>query len=197
MIILALDSCYGICSVAIQINGQTISSIKESVKHKQAELLLPMIESALRKAQLKYVDLEYVAVTIGPGSFTGIRIGLSVAYAIVTTLAKPIIGITSLESIAWQHREDQQIICALDAGRNQFYFQQFNNQKAIGKPNLIKRDELEKLAVSIPVIGNFCKDNIILPDAESTVQIAAAKLAEQNNTTDLVKALYIRLPSIN
>lgn len=100
MVVLAIDTCCGPFSIIIRKDHQSLAHIVEIQENKQAELLVLTIEKALSKAEIGYEDLELIAVTNGPGSFTGIRAGLASVYAISSVLSIPCIGVTTLEALA-------------------------------------------------------------------------------------------------
>lgn len=99
--VLAFDTALGECSVAIW-NGRLLASEYESERNRQTSRLVPMIESVMQKASLSFADLGAVVTTSGPGSFTGIRIGLSVARGFSLASAVPCFAVSTLELLAWQ-----------------------------------------------------------------------------------------------
>src|SRR5690606_17449731 len=95
-----IDTSNNNCSVALSENGKVISSFYEMRLEKQAEQLLPMIFELLIESNTDFKNIEAYAVNVGPGSFTGIRIGVAAAHGFNIASQKPVIGITSLETIA-------------------------------------------------------------------------------------------------
>jgi len=129
MIVLAMDTCCGTSSVTIQNDYQLLAQVVEKKENKQAELLIPIIESALSTAQMSYADINLLVVTNGPGSFTGIRAGLASIYAISSLLNIPAIGITTLEVLAAQlinDIEEDEFYITVAAGRGRYYCQLFD-----------------------------------------------------------------------
>ena len=98
--ILSIETSTSICSVAIHERGAllALAEIKEPGAH--AEKLLDLVDAAMKQAELRMSDLEAVAVSQGPGSYTGLRIGVSTAKGIAYALVIPVIGITSLHAMA-------------------------------------------------------------------------------------------------
>ena len=128
--ILAIDTSTGPCSVAIVRNKHIVAFSEESRPHQQAAQLMTLVENALSAANIGYADIDAVAVTTGPGSFTGIRIGLAAARAIGMAAQKPVIGYTSLQVLVFAAQplaiERDGIIVSMRAGKRQVFFQQFN-----------------------------------------------------------------------
>ena len=85
MIILTFDTTMSTCSALIQNNGIIVSKFNQTVIHGQSELILSAIEEILRSAKINYFDIDKVGVTLGPGSFTGIRVGIATARALGLT----------------------------------------------------------------------------------------------------------------
>jgi tRNA threonylcarbamoyladenosine biosynthesis protein TsaB len=130
--ILALDSSIGISSVAIWHGGKLAVYLEDRESTMQASRLVPLVEQALAQAGLTYKDLTLVAATVGPGSFTGIRIGLSTARGIAFAAGIPCVGYTTLEVMHAAGGE----LCILNAGKGEVYYQYFGAQQtdpAIGK----------------------------------------------------------------
>ncbi|MDF1764299.1 MAG: tRNA (adenosine(37)-N6)-threonylcarbamoyltransferase complex dimerization subunit type 1 TsaB [Oleibacter sp.] len=97
--LLALDASESYCSVAVHVNDE-IFAVSEEQPRSQAQRLLPMIDELLTKAKVKRADLDGVSFGRGPGSFTGLRIAVSVAQGISAALDIPIMGISSLQALA-------------------------------------------------------------------------------------------------
>ncbi len=128
--LLHIDTATQVCSVALSANGSLLQekTILESNKHTEKVNLL--VEELLQLAQIQVSDLKGVSVAIGPGSYTGLRVGLSVAKGLAFGLDIPIIEINTLHSIAYPHRnKDKYILAALDARRKEVYM-------SIYKPDL-------------------------------------------------------------
>ena len=126
---LVLDTALSACSAAL-VDGDTVRSNRfEAMQKGHAEALLPMIDEVLAEAGCSYKDLDRLAVTVGPGAFTGLRIGLSTARGLAVALDLPLAGVTTLEALAVAaanaEPSDQDIAVAIDARRGQVYFQIF------------------------------------------------------------------------
>lgn len=105
MIVLGIDTALDACSVAIVRDGETLAQISEQMNRGQAERLAPMVREAAAQAGVSFNQFDRIAVTTGPGSFTGVRVGLSFARALALALAKPCVGVSTLEALALQDGE--------------------------------------------------------------------------------------------
>ncbi len=130
MKLLALDAATTSCSVACWSGGAVIAQREETADRRQAEILMPMVQSAMREAGFDYNMLDLIAVTIGPGSFTGVRIGLAAARGIALASGLPLTGVTTLQALAAAPSPDERqggpILAVLDARRGQLYGQFFD-----------------------------------------------------------------------
>ncbi|WP_341754466.1 tRNA (adenosine(37)-N6)-threonylcarbamoyltransferase complex dimerization subunit type 1 TsaB [Candidatus Tisiphia endosymbiont of Dioctria rufipes] len=192
MKILAFDTANNSASVAISEDQIILAYIEELRSSMQAETIVPMIEEALKIAKLSYHDLDYLAVTNGPGSFTGIRIGLSVAKGLL--LSTDITGITTsnCEYFWWrasrQVKNYNKIFIFLNAYRGQLYSQVFDQNEQASIPSLINYDQAVELLNTEDATINVC--------AGSGVEMIYDKIKDIKNLTILprftrVKALHI------
>lgn len=162
MKILALDTANNSASVAISDDDKILAYKEELRPGMQAETILPMIESALKSAGLVYSDINYLAVTNGPGSFTGIRIGLSVAKGILFASNIQGIAVSNFEFSYYraigQIKNYDKIFIFLNAYRGQLYGQIFDRNNDVSSPMLIEYDiaiELLKSELSKPQQGSI------------------------------------------
>jgi tRNA threonylcarbamoyladenosine biosynthesis protein TsaB len=105
MIVLAVDTAFDACSVAIVRGEETLAVISEPMNRGQAEQLAPMAREVAAEAGIAFADIDRVAVTTGPGSFTGVRVGLSFARALALALDRPCVGVSTLEALALSDTE--------------------------------------------------------------------------------------------
>ncbi len=125
MRLLAFDTATSQCSAAVWADGAVAARETEPMRRGHAEALMPMIQRVLAAAESRYADLDAVAATVGPGAFTGLRVGLATARGLVLAAGIPGIGITSLEAVAANDPTDGPRLVALDARRRDLYVQAF------------------------------------------------------------------------
>ena len=122
MKILAIDSTAIVASVALCDNEKLIALYTVNNGNTHSETLLPMVESILKEAKLTPADIELFAVSNGPGSFTGVRIGCATIKGLAFGRNVPCIGVSTLEALAYNLRGSDGIICpVMNARRNQVY----------------------------------------------------------------------------
>ena len=128
MLILAIDTALDACAAAVLDTGtsQMIGRESLAMKRGHAEALMPLIARVMKDAGLPFAALDRIAVTAGPGSFTGLRVGLSAARGIALAAGKPVVGLTTLSAYAApvvSESGEQPVISAIDARHDQVYFQ--------------------------------------------------------------------------
>jgi tRNA threonylcarbamoyladenosine biosynthesis protein TsaB len=128
MLILAIDTALDACAAAVLDTDASRLIARESqpMKRGHAEALMPLIGRVMREAGLPFAALDRIAVTAGPGSFTGLRVGLSAARGIALAAGKPAVGLTTLSAYAAPvvaESGDHPVISAIDARHDHIYFQ--------------------------------------------------------------------------
>jgi tRNA threonylcarbamoyladenosine biosynthesis protein TsaB len=128
MLILAIDTALDACAAAVLDTGTSklIATESQAMKRGHAEALMPLIARVMKEAALPFAALDRIAVTTGPGSFTGLRVGLSAARGIALAAHKPAVGLTTLSAYAAaivSENGEQPVISAIDARHGQVYFQ--------------------------------------------------------------------------
>ncbi len=200
MNILALDTATAACSVALWGAGALRARRFAAMTRGHAEALLPMIEETMAEAGLAYADLDAVAVTVGPGTFTGLRVGLAAARGLALAAGVPVLGVTTLETLAHglapEASAGRVVVAALDARRGEVYVQQFDAARApLGPPQVAAP---AAAAAALPpgpaiLVGDgaglvaaalgVARDDVTvaeaprLPDAAMAVELAARRFA--------------------
>ena len=133
MKILSIDTSSNICGVSILKNDNLICNLDSNTGKTHSENLMPMINNALTITSLQVKDFDLIVCDIGPGSFTGIRIGVATAKAFVDSFNIPCVGISSLEALAYnlkknvfKDRAKKNLICSMiDCKNDNCYFALF------------------------------------------------------------------------
>jgi tRNA threonylcarbamoyladenosine biosynthesis protein TsaB len=128
MLILAIDTALDACAAAVLDTdaGKLIAQESQAMKRGHAEALMPLIARVMKASGIAFAALDRIAVTTGPGSFTGLRVGLSAARGIALAAAKPVVGLTTLTAYAAPFVGDDSahpILSAIDARHDHVYFQ--------------------------------------------------------------------------
>jgi tRNA threonylcarbamoyladenosine biosynthesis protein TsaB len=128
MLILAIDTALDACAAGVLDTNAGVMIARESqaMKRGHAEALMPLLARVMKDAGVPFLALDRIAVTTGPGSFTGLRVGLSAARGIGVAANKPVVGLTTLSAYAApvvSRNAGQPVISAIDARHDQVYFQ--------------------------------------------------------------------------
>lgn len=142
MNILAVDTCLDACSVAVWTDGRTLAAASEPMSRGHQERLAPLTQSMMAAAALTFADLDRIAVTVGPGSFTGLRVGLAFAKGLALALDIPCVGIGTLEALAETVQEAPGaaggfVGACIDAHRGQVYLQAFIDGRPAMAPDVL------------------------------------------------------------
>ena len=190
MKILALETSAKAVSAAVTENGKVLCSGYQDTGLTHSRTLMPIVEHILKNTNLTMADMDAIAVSAGPGSFTGIRIGVSAAKGLAFAVDKPAVGVSTLAAMARNVAfADGLIVCAMDARRNQVYNALFEakdgaltrltEDRAIGLAELaeeLKDDPRPKTVVGDG--GRLCFD--FLQNAGIPCRLAPAHLLMQN-----------------
>jgi len=141
--ILLIETATAVCSVALAVDGQTISVKEENGQNLHAGNLTLFIDEVVKKTGLKYSDLDSVAISKGPGSYTGLRIGVSTAKGLCYALEKPLIAIETLEMMAAgyliQNPDYEGLVCPMiDARRMEVYTSVYDSKLNLVEPTSAK-----------------------------------------------------------
>lgn len=148
MLILAIDTALEACSAGVldSQTGATAGMESQPMKRGHAEALMPLIGRVMKQAGVTFLELDRIAVTTGPGSFTGLRVGLSAARGIALAADKPVIGVTTLTAFAAPFVSEtgrHPIICAIDARHGNIYLQvSSGNGATLMRPRLAPIDDV-------------------------------------------------------
>ena len=203
MIVLGLDTCLNACSVAVLDGERVLAWRSETMARGHQERLAPMAQAVMADAGLAFDRLERVGATVGPGSFTGLRVGVAFAKGLASALSRPAVGIGTLEALA--AGASGLVAAAIDARRDQIYLQIFEDGAPLMAPDVLSLGtaaaRLVELAMGRPLtlIGSGAPllaeaapgAAILTPegcDARVVVRLAAARPATP------IRPLYLRAP---
>ena len=213
MKILALETSARAVSAAVSENGRILTSGYQDTGLTHSRTLMPIVEHILKNADLKPADMDAIAVAVGPGSFTGIRIGVAAAKGLALALDKPAIGVSTLAAMARNVAfADGLVVCAMDARRSQVYNATFSAEggvltrltpdRAISLSELA--EELRGAERSITLVGDgaclalpcrLAPPHLLLQNAVS-VALEAKALASQGKMVSAqeLAVFYLRPP---
>lgn len=203
MIVLGLDTCLTACSVAVTDGGRVLAHASEVMARGHQERLAPMAERVMAEAGLSFDRLDRIGVTVGPGSFTGLRVGVAFAKGLGAALGLPTAGVGTLEALAAD--ADGLAFAAIDARRDQVYLQGFEDGRALMAPDVlpvaVAAARLAELAMGrsltlvgsgAPLLAGVSPGARILPvegaDARHVARIAGSRSAAP------LRPLYLRAP---
>lgn len=129
MRILAFDCSGAACSAALWTEGEVRAHRFETMARGQAERLVPMLLEVIAEAGVSFREIDLFAATVGPGAFTGLRIGLATLRALALATGRPLLGVTSLEAVAHGTRADERrgrtLLVLVESKRDDLYAQAF------------------------------------------------------------------------
>lgn len=209
MHVLGIDVCSGFCSVAIIDGHQTLASLHEAMTRGHAERLAPMVAEVLAQVEFKPSDVDGIAVTTGPGSFTGARLGVSFARGLAFAANIPAVGVSVFEAMITDHEND--VIVALPGKNGSVLVQHFSNKIPVTVPAEYPADtgwQIIPAPGDVTIIGSEAGTLLDSAsfDIKARVQIVAAKEltaaivanlgAEKLGQRDIVPPtpLYLRPP---
>ena len=195
MNLLAIDTAASLCAACVFDTeaGRELGREVLDLGKGHAEHLMEVIGAALEQAGSAYGDLDAIAVSTGPGSFTGVRVGVSAARGLALALKVPAVGVTTLEALAREARDSRPgrpVVARIEAGRGQVYLAAFSTEGA----STFGPAALEAQAAE-DFIGKAGEDAVLAcgktADISTYARIAAERLAG-GEPTERPKPLYLR-----
>ena len=215
--LLGFDTATTACSAALWVGGDVIAHRRVEAGGRHAETLVPMLREVAGAGDTTLAAVDRFAVTVGPGSFTGIRIGLATARGLALALKRPLIGLSTLEVLAagvLAAEHDGPVLAALDAGRGRLYAQLFDRSlDALSEPQALHAEALPghvaaagngepvvvagtgrdaAVAALAPAIDARPATGSPTPDARVLVRRAAARADTEGDNGAAVRPLYLR-----
>ena len=202
--ILALDTCLTACSAAIVDDGGVVLAARsEAMPRGHQERLAPLVRELASEAGIGFSDLTRIGVTVGPGSFTGLRVGVAFAKGLAAALGVPAVGVGTLEAMA--HDRQGFVVAAIDARRGQIYVQLFGDGVALTAPDALTLEDAAARIAEVyhggpatfvgsgaPMLdGVLAGATIVIPDGPDPVAVARLAAAAPARP---VRPLYLRAP---
>lgn len=164
MLVLGIDTSTDICSVGLSNKEDFIGEINIQLKRRHSERLLPIIKKIFSEIDYEIQDLDGLAVTDGPGSFTGLRIGLSTAQAFKRALNIPVYSVSSLEYMAYsvsQHYGNDLLVPTIDARNKRVYTSIFASEPQQKNLKRIRDDKAVEVKSLIEDLRSYKKSRVI------------------------------------
>lgn len=158
MKILSIDTSSNICGVSILDDDNLICNLDNDTGRTHSENLMPMIKDALSTAKLTLNEIDLIVCDVGPGSFTGIRIGIATVKAFNDSLNIPCIGINSLEALAYNIDNNSNLVCSiLDCKNDNCYFALYESKEK-NFETLIE-PQAENIDSTLAILKSYIEDN--------------------------------------
>ena len=199
MIVLDIDTAGVDCSAALYDSaaGRLLSEVTEEIGKGHAERLMAVINAALEKSGLRLDAVKRIAVVVGPGSFTGIRVGVAAARGFALALGVESVGVTTLEVLAanWREGNAGPVVVAMDAKRNEIYAQAFAaDGSALTEPEAMSAERVAELAEAhgAGITGSWGRGTA--PASDRFDIGAVARIGAGKASGEKPKPLYLRGP---
>ena len=218
-VVLGIDTATSGCAAALVRDGETLAVRRERMARGQSEALAPMIDDVVREAGISFTDIDAVAVTRGPGAFTGLRIGLAAARALALALGKPCLGIGTFAALHEAVKNDgayaaaEACVIAVDSKRDELFVAIYDaDGRPQGDPLALRPDDLpdrlgkvtnvvvagDAAARVVPVLKPHLHvmhaGGIELPDPAVIASLGAAALATPESAP--ATPFYLRPPDV-
>jgi tRNA threonylcarbamoyladenosine biosynthesis protein TsaB len=206
MIILALDTAGVDCAASVYDSGRNtvLGEASDMIGKGHAEHLMGIVDRALDQAGVELSAVERIAVTVGPGSFTGIRVGVAAARGFALSLGVDAVGISTLTVMAEAERErspGKPVLAAMDAKRNEIYLQTFDADGApLDEARAVTVEEARAFAGSFDGAITGSATSLLRPDVTGDhanhfpISIVARLAAAADPSSGKPKPLYLRGP---
>ena len=195
MLILSLDTASTTLSLSLFEDGKKLASFDEVMLRGQAERLIPAIQDLFKQAGKNVNELTGVAVGVGPGSFTGVRVALATARGFSLALGVPVYGVSSLEAYAYGAGED--VLVALDTKRGDFYVAGYNKDlEEVFEPRVMSMNEIKILnpkLIASDMPSAFVDEGFRIRENDFSLSEQIAKIALMRGEENLpAEPMYLR-----
>lgn len=201
MSVLVIDTALGACSVGLFDGAQRLAGESLPMAKGHSERLGGMARDVLAGQDRAAIDR--IGVTVGPGSFTGLRVGLAFALGLGEALDRPVIGLSTLQALAHSIDGAGPVIAAIDARRGQVYLQRFEDGAPVGSPQALSLAEASELVSSAPTARLVGSGATLIAAGEAdrvsdlaapTLEALAALTLSADPETAPPRPLYLRAP---
>jgi tRNA threonylcarbamoyladenosine biosynthesis protein TsaB len=211
-VVLAFDTAGSACSVAVGRGATVLAHERRAMRHGHAEALLPMIDRVATAAGIAPNKIDTVAVTVGPGGFTGIRAGLAAAHGLALAAGARLVGINSFAAVAARISDGEpRLLVALDSRREDLYVQLFDvGRTPVGDPAALPPDELtawvgdgelmiagDAAEAAAAALGGKQRLQTSPNSAPDALGLLAALRRWPDRTDPLARPLYLRPPDVS
>jgi tRNA threonylcarbamoyladenosine biosynthesis protein TsaB len=201
---LVVDTCLSACQVALFDGARMIFGLSQPMERGHQERLAPMAAEVMAEAAAAFADVGKIAVTVGPGSFTGLRVGLAFAKGLHLATGAPLAGVGTLAALAASARSDALSAGVIDARRGMVYLQAFEAGRPRCQPHMLPASEaaarLETVAPGIWRVAGPGAGLLADADNTDTLELAAPDLLALGELADAaapsadLNPLYLRAP---
>jgi len=195
VLILVLDSSGASCGVCVWRDGQVLSRAEEHMQRGQDARLMPMVMEAMAQAGCAFSELDRIAVTRGPGSFTGMRVGLAAARGLGLATGKPVIGIDRFSVYKSLHTTPENLLVVIDSRRADLFCQFFPAQSEAFASCMMTEQKIAAFLAAHP--DTEIAGDIATPDAD--ILSASARLtsnADPQSPDFSPRPFYLRPPDV-
>lgn len=205
MRVLVLDTALGACQAGL-FDGETpLATLERPMEQGGMERIAGLTRDLMATAGVSFDAADRIGVTIGPGSFTGLRVGLAFAQGLAAALTRPVVGLSSLDALAASTVASGAVMAAIDARRGQVYARVFRDGEPLGPPEALTlgdaRARAEALGPGLRLVGTgapLLAEGLERPEIIPLAAPALAALARMTLTADPEAApprpLYLRAP---
>lgn len=181
MKVLGIETSTKVCSVGLADGHSLCAESSAEDRHVHSDMIVSLIEQTMRTSGLALPELEAVAVSVGPGSFTGLRIGMSAAKGLCKALRLPLVAVPTFEAVACAvfdaHRREGRVMVAVDAKRDDLYITLFERAgedcRPVGETEIIPTSKLRSALGSTRLV---CIDRVAMATESTDAELAVLDL---------------------
>lgn len=205
MLLLALDTATPAVTVALHDGDRVLAHADQVDARRHGELLLPAVDRVLRAAGRELPQVTAIVAGVGPGPYTGLRVGLATAGAFGAALGIPVHGLCTLDGIAYASGLERPFVVATDARRKEVYWARYADARTrLGDPAVDRPADIADTVAGVPAVGAGARlyDGVFtgvrtdLPEHQSAAALAALAVERLAAGTELLplRPLYLRRP---